>query len=188
MLSQHILTVLEDWRSEFESDAIVNIRDFSQVERRNKRYVRKTFNEIAEQLGLSAISFGSCRMVFALDEKRVLKVGFSRWGLQANILEAKISNNLSPEIHAVVHAAAQDGLWLVQECVQAVDIDLRTKESVRLRKALSESAGCSPYVTDFRRNNVGRRPNGSLVLLDLELLSGEAPINGTEHVRRYLNW
>lgn len=188
MLSQHILTVIEDWRSEFENDTIITIRDLSQQRRRNKKYVNTIFHEIAKQLGLPAISLGSCRMVFGLDGTRVLKIGFSRWGLQANILEAEIAKHLSPEIHAVVHAAAQDGLWLMQESVQSVDIDLRTKEAMRLRKALSESAGCSPYVTDFCRNNVGRRPNGSLVLLDLELLSGGASINGTEHVRRYLNW
>ena len=64
MLPQRVLTALEDWRSEFESDSIIYHRDRSGP-RLNKRHVRKTCLEIAGQLGLEAISFGSCRMVFA---------------------------------------------------------------------------------------------------------------------------
>lgn len=166
MLPQRALTSLEDWRSEFESDSIIYRRDRS-GSRLNKRHVRKTFHEIADQLGLEAVSFGSCRMVFALDGRRVLKVGFSRYGMNANRLEAEASKILPVSLHAKVYDVAPDGLWLVQERVDCTEQpDMRSSEPRRLRSALRKAYG--HYVNDLHFNNVGRRADGSLVVCDLE--------------------
>lgn len=180
MLPQRALTALEDWRSEFESDSIIYRRDRSGP-RLNKRQVRKTCLQIAGQLGLEAISFGSCRMVFALDSQRVLKVGFSRYGMNANRLEAEASKLLPVSLHASVYDVAPDGLWLVQERVDCTEQpDMRSSEPRRLRSALRKAYG--HYINDLHFNNVGRRADGSLVVCDLETFRPRPAAN----LHRYL--
>lgn len=151
MLPQHILTVLEDWRQEIESNSLF---------RRRKIVVHK----IANQLGLEAISSGRRRMVFALSPDRVLKVGLSRFGMDANLSEANASHRLPRHLHAVVHDVAADGLWLVQERVKC-GADMRRKDAKRLRQDIET---CGRFFFDMHRNNIGHRPDGTLVAADLE--------------------
>ena len=185
MLAQHILTVLEDWRSEFESDRIIAVRDRF-PKGHDKDHVRKIFFEIAAQLRLPAVSFGSCRMVFALDAARVLKVGFSRFGMRANRLEAGAARDLPRSLHAEVYEASPDGLWLVQERVTLDrSIDMRRHEARHLRRDLEMAVG--RFIHDFYSGNVGRKGDGSLVILDLEFLNRLTWPGSDPAARRYLN-
>ncbi len=185
MLPDHILTVLEDWRSEFESDSIIQQRDGTRGHTNNK-HVEWIFHEIAGQLGLEAISFGSCRMVFALSPRRVLKVGYSRFGMRSNQLEAEAAHDLPRRLRATVYDVASDGLWLVQERASEQHIDMRRSEARQLRLALERAFG--DYINDFHSGNVGRRRDGSLILLDLEFLNRRVRPYDSAELRRYLNY
>ena len=185
MPSQRVLTVLEDWRSEFEGDRIIKARDRVRG-RTNNKHVDWTFHEIADQLELEAISFGSCRMVFALSPHRVLKVGYSRFGMRSNRLEAEAARELPRRLRATVYDAASDGLWLVQERASTQDIDMRRSEARQLRLALERAFG--DHINDFHSGNVGRRRDGSLILLDLEFLNRRVRPYDSAEMRRYLNY
>ncbi len=146
-----------------------------------------TFHEIADQLGLEAISFGFCRMVFALSPNRVLKVGYSRFGMRSNQLEAEAAHDLPRRLRATVYDVAPDGLWLVQERVDSAKrVDMRRKEARQLRDALERAFG--RYVHDFHSANVGRRVGGGLVIFDLEFLNRSTWPGDAADLRRYLNY
>ena len=185
MPSQRVLTALEDWRSEFEDDRIIKARD-RVTGHTDTRYVKRSFRKIADQLGLEAISFGSCRMVFALSPHRVLKVGYSRFGMRSNLLEAEASRDLPRRLRATVYDVASDGLWLVQERASKQRINMRYSEARQLRLALERAF--DDYVNDFHSGNIGRRRDGSLILLDLEFLNRRVRPYDSAELRRYLNY
>jgi len=183
MPSLHVLTVLEDWRSEFESDGIIKVRDRRGRGRKDRRFVKKTFLDLAYDLDLQPVAYGSCRMTFVLDKGHVLKVGFSRFGMRANLRESWASSVLPTAIHAVVYAVAPDGLWLVQERVRRFRLDFRTRRARKLAQAIKQSTGQAKI--DPHKGNFGLREDGTVVMLDLEFLGSLQPTED-QTIKRHL--
>lgn len=161
--------VLEAFRPVFENDDIPP--QFTL-----KWWYRERFEEIADLCGLAFLGAGSCRFTLALSQSRVLKVGYSPHGMQANRLEAEAAGRLPRVLHARVFACAEDGLWLVQERVEPLNRYAGAKNNKaieRFRQLVSEKA--SQHPTDLHYKNFGRRANGQMVLVDLEDLGRLPP-------------
>lgn len=167
--------VLEAFRPVFENDEIPP--QFTL-----KWRYRERFLEIADLCGLSFLGAGSCRFTLALSQGRVLKVGYSPHGMQANRQEAEAAGRLPRNVHAGVFACTKDGLWLVQERVQPLNgrrWRQNHAEIDRIRQQTLEAVGENLF--DIHLRNFGRRANGQVVLVDLEeigrLCPGEVSIS-----------
>ena len=161
--------VLEAFRPVFENDDIPPQFEL-------KWWYRERFEEIADLCGLEFLGAGSCRVTLALSHSRVLKVGYSPHGMQANRLEAEAAGRLPRVLHARVFACAEDGLWLVQERVEPLNgrqWRQNYAEIDRIRQQTWEAVGKCP--TDTHLRNLGRRANGQVVLVDLEDLGRLPP-------------
>lgn len=178
MLTQAVVGVLEDWRSRFESDEVIHLRDVEEADLDN------LFDEIAGQLGLPLLGYGSARVVFALDSERVLKVGYSRCGMQSNRREMAAAKILPPNVHAKFCGGSPDGLWIVQERATALG-EVAYDEVARLR---TEAEAAVPGgVCDAAPDNFGRLPDGRPVLVDIESLApiGDVLHPGEQAAKRY---
>lgn len=161
-----------------------------------KWWYRERFEEIADLCGLTFLGAGSCRFTLALSQSRVLKVGYSPHGMQANRLETEAAGRLPRNLHARVFVCAKDGLWLVQERVEPLNGRQWRKnyaEVDRIRRQMREAVGQSP--TDAHFHNLGRRANGQVVLVDLEDLGRLPPgevgiprISGRRPCRPLKHW
>lgn len=173
MVPHPILGVLERWRPRVEADELLTVRDVK------KEDLGNIFRALGGELGLPYLGCGSSRAAFAISLDRVLKVGYSRCGMQSNRREVVAAGRLPQDLYAKVHSCAPDGLWLVQERVTAIE-DWLGKGSYEEADCLrTEVEHAVPDgVCDAIPENFGRLPNGRLELIDIESL---VPISTVLH-------
>lgn len=127
---------------------------------------------LIESVGLPMLGVGSCRVVFEMGRRLVLKVGFTAMGMVANQRELDAYNAVGDVFCAKVLAVEPAGLWLVQE---RVEVPQRLKRATWML-VLNQVQRRYGYVCfDAHSQNFGRRPNGDLVLVDLEHVSNLPP-------------
>lgn len=144
--------------------------------------------DLADEIGLPLLGYGSARMVFALSDDKVLKVALTRYGMQANRRELFAATRLPQNLVAQVYEGDADGLWLVQERVQILDDaskDLRPRMwaiSNDIREIIPQAQ------SDVHYGNFGYRRDGSLVMVDLESVSPieEVLRPGEQEIDRFL--
>lgn len=165
-----MLTALEDWRSEIEDNRLR--LSSSSVGLSGPRRIPTQLQDLIEGIGLPVLGVGSCRLVFELERRLVLKVGFTAMGMAANRRELSAYNAVGDVFCAKVLAVEPAGLWLVQE---RVEVPQRLKRATWMR-VLNQVQRRYGYVCfDAHSQNFGRRPNGDLVLVDLEHVSNVPP-------------
>lgn len=133
--------------------------------------LKPLFDEWGEYLGLEFLNFGSSRVAFLLGKRDVLKIGYTCCGMQSNRREALASTLIPPEIHAVVKACSEDGLWLVQEYASSLT-STAERDWAQSRTAMYSVAKlveqAARGIVDYSGDNFGRRDNGDVVLIDIE--------------------
>lgn len=165
MLPQTALSVLERWRPRFEADELLTMRDIKQAD------ISAVFAALSGELVLPYLGHGSSRVAFGLDATKVLKVGFSRCGMQSNRREMAAAALLPTHLQAKVCGGADDGLWIVQERVTVLEDWPTGHEDEELERIRLEVEHAAPQgVCDAAPDNFGRLPDGRLVLVDIESL------------------
>jgi hypothetical protein len=119
---------------------------------------------------LPILGWDATRIVFALDGKRVLKVGLDKWGWRANNDEYSVwssaKGRLRKLLAGVRSAAPMDAYgrrWLIMDRAEPL---VRLGEDAVLATAELERLGLDGAASDADRAEQWGRIDGRLVLLD----------------------
>ncbi|MDA8261603.1 MAG: hypothetical protein M0Z47_02095 [Actinomycetota bacterium] len=158
---------LEDRRRAIEENDIWGDRSYRK--RENYRFLRMALNTMGEDIGMVPLAFGGGRFVFRFGPRTVLKVGFSRRGMEANRLEKVGARRLPLSVRPRIYGASSDGLWLIEEYVTPFPLTLEGwKAGFKRAEELEERHDF--HVGDPAPVNFGQRADGTVVMLDYESL------------------
>ena len=167
MLTTDQAQILDKIRPSCASDTLLWLRDYKGQD------MDAIFSAWADRLGLRYVGCGSGRATFLFDRQHVLKIGYTRCGMQGNRRERLATMLLPPEIHAQVYDCAEDGLWLLQERVSRLPAGSKRRDPFqpwgKFRAVMQTAEETVPgAVVDMEIENFGRRKDGQIVLVDIE--------------------